>query len=117
MSILMPTSWYWYEVIGTIPVPPTACWVLIVVIGIGTLSPMMSWALAPSAIRSCGLARTSASLLFLMKLKATVGMAKVKSERPSFQIWAHGRNPPPEVLPATDERLAVVLYELSFIPR
>ena len=42
-SILMPTSWYWNDVTGTM-FPPIVVPVLKVVVGIGTRSPMTSCA-------------------------------------------------------------------------
>src|SRR5450759_3920414 len=93
MSILMPTSWYWKDVIGMTPWPPIDCVVLTVVTGIGIRSPIVSCAFSPSAILRCGLDRTSASVLFLMKLKEIVGMEKAKSESPILKRSPHGRLP------------------------
>jgi hypothetical protein len=63
----MPTSWYWNEVIGTMPPAPPTFWVLKVVSGIGTRSPIVRLAFSPSVMRSCGLASSWASLLVLTK--------------------------------------------------
>ena len=67
MSMRMPTSWYWNEVMGTM-LPPTVFEVLKVVSGIGTRSPITRLAFSPSVMRSCGLARSWASVFCLMKL-------------------------------------------------
>ena len=67
-SILMPTSWYWNDVTGTMFAADVRAGVEASSIGIGTLSPMRSCAFWPSEIRSCGLASSSASVLFLMNL-------------------------------------------------
>ncbi len=67
MSILMPTSWYWNEVIGTMVPPPTVFEVLNEVTGIGTRSPMWTLPFSPSLMRSCGLASSWASELVLTK--------------------------------------------------
>ena len=68
ISILMPTSWYWKEVIGTMPPEVPAFCVLKVVSGIGTRSPITRFAFSPSLMRSCGLARSWASVFCLTKL-------------------------------------------------
>ena len=68
MSMRMPTSWYWKEVMGTMPPAPPTFWVLKVVRGIGTRSPITRLAFSPSEMRSWGLARSWASVLVLMKL-------------------------------------------------
>ncbi len=68
ISILMPTSWYWNEVIGMMPPELPAFWVLNVVNGIGRRSPITRFAFSPSLMRICGLARSLASVFCLTKL-------------------------------------------------
>ncbi len=63
--------------------------VLKVETGIGTRSPIRSCAFWPSAIRSCGLARSSASLLSLMNVSTTEGIVKPKDLIPICWSWSH----------------------------
>ena len=51
---------------------------------------MTSWAFSPSAIRSCGWARTSASVFVLMKLMMIEGTVKLKSESESLISSSQG---------------------------
>ena len=75
-----------------------SCRVLKVVVGIGTLSPITSCAFWPSEIRSCGLASSSASVLFLMKLSVADGMVKPNELMLICLSW------PQVKLPSADRR-------------
>ncbi len=57
MSMFTPTFLYSNEVIGCCGRPPVAI-ALKVVTGTGTWSPKRAWAIWPSEVRSCGLARS-----------------------------------------------------------
>ena len=67
ISMVMPTSWYWNEVTGMM-FDPTVLAVLKLVTGIGTRSPITARAFSPSLERSCGWARSWASVDVFMKL-------------------------------------------------
>ena len=75
-----------------------------VVVGMGVLSPMINCAFCPSEMRSCGLASSSASVLFLMKLRVTAEGSVKANERWVIDLnWSQLKLPAGRVAPRSVE--------------